>query len=118
MRKILVAIVSAPWLAACGSAVPASPPPPEDGQPRFEIEVGASGYTPAEIVAPASTLVHLGFLRTSDEGCGQELVIPSMDLHRDLPLDQRVWIDVTTPASGRLAFTCGMGMYQGAILAQ
>lgn len=104
------------FLVACGSPA-ASPPPPDDGQPRFEIEVGASGYTPAELHAPASTPIHVGFLRTSDEGCGGELVIPSMSLHRTLPLNERVWLDVITPASGRLAFTCGMGMYQGAIVA-
>lgn len=104
-------------LTACGSHA-ASTPAPDDGRPRFEIEVGPSGYSPAEVSAPAGAAIHLGFLRTSDEGCGQELVIPSMDLRRDLPLNERVWIDVTTPASGRLAFTCGMGMYQGAVVAE
>jgi plastocyanin domain-containing protein len=111
MRAVVAALV----LVACGS--PAAPPePPSDGHPRFEIEVGAAGYTPSEIHAPASTSIHLGFTRTSDEGCGGELVVPSMDLHRTLPLNERVWIDVVTPSTGRLAFTCGMGMYQGAIV--
>jgi len=96
----------------------ASSAAPGDGQPRFEIEVGSRGYTPSEVSAPASTPIHLGFLRTTDEGCGGELVIPSLDVHRTLPLNERVWVDVTTPASGRLAFTCGMGMYQGAIVAR
>lgn len=111
MRNVAVMLL----LLGCGGAE--STPPPDDGAPRFEIEVGASGYAPSEIRAPSSTRVHLGFLRTTDEGCGGELVVPSMDLHRELPLNQRVWVDVTTPTSGRLAFTCGMGMYQGAIVA-
>lgn len=113
-RTTIAALV----LAACGSTPAAGAAPPDDGRPRFEIEVGASGYTPAEISAPASTPIHLGFLRTTDEGCGQELVIPSMELRRELPLNERVWVDVTTPASGRLAFTCGMGMLQGAVVAR
>jgi plastocyanin domain-containing protein len=112
MRRLAFLLV-----LGCGSAA-VSTPPPDDGQPRFEIDVGSSGYAPAEITAPAGAPIHLGFLRSTDEGCGGELVIPSMDLHRDLPLNERVWIDVTTPASGRLAFTCGMGMYQGAVVAQ
>lgn len=109
MRSLLVLFV-----VGCG----ASSAVPNDGEPRFEIEVGAHGYTPSEVSAPASTPIHLGFLRTTDEGCGGELVIPSMDVHRSLPLNERVWVEVTTPASGRLAFTCGMGMYQGAIVAR
>ena len=108
MKHVWMALV----LVACGS------PAQGDGQPRFEIEVGSRGYTPSEVTAPASTPIHLGFLRTTDEGCGGELVIPSMDIHRTLLLNERVWVDVTTPASGRLAFTCGMGMYQGAIVAR
>ena len=115
MTRLSLALSFALTLA-CGSSA-ATSAPPDDGQPRFEIEVGASGYTPAELHAPPSTPIHVGFLRSSDEGCGGELVIPSMSLHRTLPLNERVWIDVTTPASGRLAFTCGMGMYQGAIVA-
>ena len=31
---------------------------------------------------------------------------------------QPVRVDVTTPASGRVAFTCGMAMYQGALVVQ
>lgn len=102
-------------LAACGSA-PA--PLEDDGHPRLLVEVGAHGYEPSEVHAPAGELVHLGFLRTSDEGCGQQVVFASLgDRTLDLPLNERVWTDVTVPASGRLDFTCGMGMYRGAIVA-
>jgi plastocyanin domain-containing protein len=113
MRSLLA--TAALVLVACGSTPPA-PPPSDDGRPTFQVEVGASGYTPAEITAPASADVRLVFTRTSDEGCGQQLVFPDLDLHRDLPLNQPVWVDVTTPASGRIAFTCGMAMYQGAVV--
>jgi plastocyanin domain-containing protein len=113
MRTLLALMISVVTLA-CGSAPPA--PPPDDGRPTFQVEVGASGYTPAEVVAPAGTDVRLVFTRTSDEGCGGILVFPDLDIRRDLPLNQPVWVDVTTPASGRLAFTCGMAMYEGAVV--
>jgi plastocyanin domain-containing protein len=47
----------------------------------------------------------------------QERIEPGDALFRqlDLPLNQRVWTDVTMPASGQIDFTCGMGMYRGAI---
>ena len=55
--------------------------------------------------------------RTTDEGCGQELVFPSLGIKKALPLNQPIAIDVTMPASGKLAFTCGMDMMRGTIVA-
>lgn len=80
------------------------------------IEVGARGYTPAEVTASPGEELHLVFRRTSDEGCGQQLVFPDLDIRRDLPLDEQVAVDITMPASGALQFTCGMAMYRGAIV--
>jgi plastocyanin domain-containing protein len=100
-------------LIACGGSTPAAPA----GHGRtVEVEVGAHGYTPSEVTATAGEDLHLVFRRTTDEGCGQEVVFPTLDLRRELPLDQPVSVDVTMPASGSLAFTCGMGMYQGAVV--
>ena len=114
MRSLLAPLVLVSILSSCGAAAPAAPP--DDGRPTFQVAVGASGYTPPEVSAPAGTDVRLVFTRTSDEGCGQELVFPDLDVRRDLPLNQPVWVDLTTPASGRIAFTCGMAMYQGAVV--
>ena len=75
-------------------------------------------YTPAEATAAAGQPVRLVFTRTTDEGCGQQLVFPDLDIRRDLPLNEPVAVDITMPASGRVAFTCGMAMYQGAIVAR
>ena len=94
----------------------ASALPPSDGRPEIRIEVGASGYSPAEASAPAGQPVRLVFTRTSDEGCGQQLVFPGLDIRRDLPLSTPVAVDLTMPASGRVRFTCGMDMYQGAVV--
>ena len=98
---------------ACGT--PAAPAPPP-GSRVVAIEVGARGYDPSEISAIPGEALHLVFTRTSDEGCGQQLVFPDLDVRRDLPLDEPVAVDVTTPATGRLGFTCGMGMYRGAVV--
>lgn len=83
----------------------------------LSVRVDASGYHPSEIHAPAGKKVKINFLRTSDEGCGQQLVFPSMDLRKDLPLNENVVVELTMPASGKVEFTCGMAMYKGAIVA-
>ena len=100
---------------ACGSAAAT---PPSDGRPEIAIHVGASGYDPAQASAAAGSPVRLVFTRTTDEGCGQQVVFPDLHITRDLPLGQPVAIDVTMPASGAIAFTCGMGMYHGSVVAR
>ncbi len=112
-----------PWMwtfltLALGCGHTAEAVPPEDERRTLAIEVGATGYQPAEVGAAAGQPVRLVFTRTSDEGCGQQLVFPDLNLRRDLPLDTPVAVDVTMPASGRLTFTCGMNMYVGAVVAR
>ncbi len=88
----------------------------EPSRREIAVEVGASGYNPSEVSAASGEEVRLVFTRTSDEGCGQQLVFPELHIHRDLPLDEAVPVDVTMPASGTIAFTCGMGMYRGSVV--
>lgn len=82
------------------------------------VRVDGSGYHPARIRAAANSDVTLSFLRTTDECCGQQLKIPALNIERDLPLNQAVAVAVHVPANGELSFTCGMGMYRGAVVVQ
>jgi plastocyanin domain-containing protein len=102
-------------LIACGGEPSL---PPSDGRPEVAITVNDRGYQPAEATAAAGEPVRLVFTRTTDEGCGQQLVFPDLDIRRDLPLNEPVAVDITMPESGRVAFTCGMAMYQGAVVAR
>ncbi len=83
---------------------------------RIEISVDAGGYHPAQIQAPAKSKVTLAFKRVSDVGCGQELVVASMDLKKQLPLNEIVEIEVETGESGEIGFACGMDMYKGKVV--
>lgn len=112
MRKIALAPLLF-LLSACGSSD--ATPPPEDGRPVIAIAVGTE-YTPSEVTAEANAPVRLVFTRTTDQGCGQQLVFPEQDIRRDLPLNEPVAVDLTMPAEGRVRFTCGMDMYEGAVV--
>jgi len=94
------------------------PPPPAAGTTEVRILVDAEGYHPAEAHAPAGKRVRLVLTRTTEAGCGEEIVIPSANLRRSLPIDEPVVIDLTMPLSGKLAFTCGMDMMRGAVTAE
>lgn len=102
-------------LGACNKK---SDAPAADGRPTVKVAVDAAGYHPSEAKAQAGKPVRIEFTRVSDEGCGQQVVFPSLDIKKDLPLNQPVAVDVTMPASGKLAFTCGMDMYKGSLVAE
>lgn len=122
MKKMVFAALVA---SACKqNAAPANPPPrtpaevtaPADG--RVAVTVDGEGYHPATIRATPGRPLTLVFTRNTDETCGQQLVFPSLNIRRDLPLNRPVEVSLNAPASGSLAFTCGMNMYQGAVVAQ
>ena len=113
MHKI--SAISFLLLVACNKQPDSAPAP--GGAKELHVKVDAIGYHPDELHAPAGKPVRLIVTRTTDEGCGQELVVPSLKLKRDLPLNQPVTLDLTMPSSGKLAFTCGMDMMRGAIVA-
>lgn len=87
-----------------------------DGSIR--VEVDAAGYHPAKVKAPAGKPAKLVFRRTSEEGCGEKLVFPALGITKDLPLGVDVAVELTMPATGSLAFTCGMDMYRGSVVAE
>ena len=111
MKKLFVPLALALALGACGGEAST----PAGG---IAIEVGSHGYEPARVEATAGEPLTLVFTRTTDEGCGQELVIASQDIRRNLPLDEAVEVTFTPEETGELRFTCGMDMYDGTIVVQ
>jgi plastocyanin domain-containing protein len=114
MHRFGLIVLAALVAAACKKApsVPAS-----DGRAEVEVKVDATGYHPDKLHAKAGKPVRMLVTRTTDDGCGQELVVPSLHLKYELPLNQPVAIDITMPEKGELAFACGMDMYRGSIVA-
>lgn len=120
----MAALSAGALLAGCGKDKPASAEAtPQttilaDGTREIFVTVDEKGYTPSSLTAPGGQKVRVTFKRTSDVGCGQQVVFPALKIQKDLPLDKAVSVDLTMPASGSLGFQCGMGMYKGAVLVQ
>jgi plastocyanin domain-containing protein len=84
---------------------------------RIEIRVTGEGYHPSTVTVAAGRPTTLVFTRTEEQGCGTEVAFPSLSIRRLLPLN--VPVEVTfTPTAGTIAFTCGMGMLRGSVVAQ
>lgn len=104
--------------SAQGVNAPAKTTPPAptvDG--AIAITVDAEGYHPSTVKAPAGKKATLVFTRTTDKSCGTEVVFPTLNIKKDLPLNQPIAVEIDMPASGSLAFACGMDMLKGAIVA-
>lgn len=106
-RALLVALLG---LALGATSVSAQEPR------RVEIRLDERGYHPDRVHVRQGETVTLVFTRTSAAGCGGTIVIPSRDLRRELPVGRAVEITLTVRDREELTFTCGMGMYRGALV--
>jgi len=86
-----------------------------DNQP-IRIEVGASGYTPKTIGVTVGQKVSLEFHRADGDNCGEKLVFPDLGIERDLPVGEKVVVEVNPEKSGEFKFTCGMDMFRGKLI--
>lgn len=97
-------------------AEPAETATPAQSGARVAVTVTGQGYEPSSIDAAAGAPLTLVFKRTSDQGCGHEVVFPDRNIRRELPLNAEVEITLTPAADENIGFTCGMGMLRGSIV--
>jgi membrane fusion protein, heavy metal efflux system len=83
-----------------------------------KIVVNEQGFEPAMVTVRAGTPARLTFIRTTDKTCGTEVVFPSLDIKRALPLKEAVLIEFTPAKTGDIAFACGMNMLKGAVVVE
>ncbi|MFW5921555.1 MAG: cupredoxin domain-containing protein [Polyangiales bacterium] len=119
----ILALFLLPLAAACDSGggedeSSASEAKSQAEAKRVEVKVDDRGYHPAEVEAEVGKPLTLVFTRTTDEGCGDELVIASKDIERKLPLNEPVEVSLTPDSAGEIGFACGMDMYKGAVVVQ
>jgi plastocyanin domain-containing protein len=101
--------------AATGAgARPAAPPAVQEAR----VVVAEQGFDPAKLTLRAGTLVRITFVRTTEKTCATEVVFPSLNIRRPLPLNQPVAIEFTPKETGEIAFACGVNMFHGTIVVE
>ena len=80
------------------------------------VIVSEQGYEPPEVTLRAGAPARITFVRTTDKTCGTEVVFPSLNIKRALPLHEPVVIEFTPAKSGDIAFACGMNMLHGTVV--
>jgi len=101
-----------PGGAASGGAVPGQ------GAPAQATIIVQGGYEPSVVRVKAGQPVRLTFDRQETSGCSEEVVFADFGIRRFLPAHQQTVIEVTPPKPGVYAFTCGMGMLRGKLVAE
>jgi len=96
-----------------GVAEQQATPPAGEG---VRVTVSGEGYQPASVSVRAGQVARITFVRTTDTTCGAEVVIPALNIKRELPLNQPVMVEFTPQKTGEMEFVCGMEMLRGAIV--
>lgn len=86
-----------------------------DGQQTGIITVTSGNYSPANLSLKSGVPTTLIFRSDSAYGCVAALVIRSLGVQTVLPENGDSKIDLGTPKTGRIDYSCAMGMYSGTI---
>lgn len=76
----------------------------------------SGGYQPEVISVPVGKTTRISFLRTDPTECLAEVVLSDFKIRKELPLNQKVSIEVTPQRAGEYPYSCGMEMYHGKII--
>ncbi|MBI3109808.1 cupredoxin domain-containing protein [Candidatus Daviesbacteria bacterium] len=82
-----------------------------------EVDITVSGgYSPEVISIKKGKLTKINFLRTDPTDCLEEVVLGDFKIRKQLPLNQKVTVEITPTKTGEFKFTCGMNMFHGKIV--
>lgn len=82
-----------------------------------EVDIAVSGgYSPEVISIPKNKTTRINFIRTDPTDCLSEVVLADFKIRKQLPLQEKVTIEITPKKAGEYGYSCGMGMYHGKIV--
>jgi plastocyanin len=82
------------------------------------VMVGDTAFDPATLTLRAGVPARVTLVRTSPKTCATEVVFPTLNIKKALPLNEPVTIDFTPQNAGEMAFACGMNKLKGRIVVQ
>lgn len=99
------------------ATVSAGEPASQSAAEAQDITIRVSdGFSPDTVHVRRGTPVRLHFYRDDKPTCATSIVIPELDIRRELPPGQDVVIAFTPAKEGVLTFACGTGMYSGTMV--
>ncbi len=82
-----------------------------------EVDIKVEGgYSPEVISIPKGKTTRINFFRTDPTDCLSEVVLGDFKIRRELPLNQKIAVEITPQQAGEFGYSCGMNMYHGKII--
>ena len=85
---------------------------------EVRVTVTETSFDSQRLTLRAGVPARVTFTRTSDKTCATAVVFPSLNIRRELPLNEAVTIEFTPDKAGEIAFACGMNMLRGTVVVQ
>lgn len=82
------------------------------------INLTERDYRPSSFRLRKGIPARLTFIRKTEDECGGEIVFPTLNIRRTLPLNEAVTISFTPRKAGTFSFACGMDMLHGKLIVQ
>ena len=93
------------------------------GKKDKEVEVSDSvdivvdgGYSPEVISISKNKTTKINFIRKDPTSCLEYVILPDFKIRRQLPLNQKIVVEITPQKSGEFIYHCDMNMYHGKII--
>lgn len=80
------------------------------------VIVTEKGFEPSRVEVRAGAPTRITFVRTTEKTCATEVLIPSLNIKRALPLNEPVVVEFTPSKGGEISFACGMNMLKGSVV--
>lgn len=74
------------------------------------------GYSPSVVSIPKGKKTKLNFIRKDTSSCLEEIVLPDFKIKKDLPMNEKITIELEPKMSGEFGYSCGMNMFHGKIV--
>ena len=88
----------------------------ENGKQKVTITIDGGRYNPSVVSVEKGKPVELTFKGGQQLGCGGTVVFKSLNMSKDVESGNTVTFNFTPQEAGDIAFTCGMGMYDGKVV--
>lgn len=80
---------------------------------EITITITKDGFDPPNITLEAGETTQLLFIRKVKKTCITKIVIPDLEIDKELPLNKPVAIKIEPKKSGVIGFACPMNMIKG-----
>lgn len=86
------------------------------GVQKLTVTIAGGKYDPAVISVKKGKPVELTFTGGKNMGCGSTVVFKSLKQSKEVASGKSAIFKFTPKDAGTIAFTCGMGMYDGKVI--